>query len=85
MNRKPPAKILSENFPAAIARGKHLFPFRTQKLSLSASMVLPGQLGGRVDRCRDKFQNPDPSGSGFFLLTTKRKSEGEKRIERTKV
>ncbi len=34
-----------------IARGIHLFPFRTEKLSLSALMVLP-EIGGRVGRCR---------------------------------
>ena len=29
-------------FPVTMARGSHLFPFRTQKLSLSAPMVLSG-------------------------------------------
>jgi hypothetical protein len=33
-----------------IASGFHLFPFRTEKLSRSALMVLP--LGGRVGRCQ---------------------------------
>ena len=28
--------------PVTIAGGSHLFPFRTQKLSLPAPMVLPG-------------------------------------------
>ena len=33
-------------FPVAIARGKHLFPFRTEQLSPSAPMVLgPSGLG----------------------------------------
>ena len=36
----------------AIARGKHLFPFRTEPLSLSAPMVLGGKLPGRVGRRR---------------------------------
>lgn len=35
-----------------IARGKHLFPFRTEQLSLSAPMVLGGQPPGRVGRRR---------------------------------
>ncbi len=30
----------------------HLFPFRTQKLSLSSPMVLLGWLGGRVGHCQ---------------------------------
>ena len=34
----------------AIARRLHLFPFRTEKLSSLAPMVLP--LGGRVGRCQ---------------------------------
>src|SRR5439155_9287950 len=45
---------------AVIAAGKHLFPFRTEKLSLLAPMVLGGQPPGRVgsrrfsscDRCQ---------------------------------
>ena len=38
--------------PVAMARGKHLFPFRTEKLSLSAPMVLGSQGPGRVGRRR---------------------------------
>src|SRR3989441_6142608 len=34
----------------AMAEGKHLFPFRTEKLSPPAPMVLPGRPGGRVGR-----------------------------------
>ena len=34
----------------AIAKGIHLFPYRTQKLSPSASMVLGWQRPGRVER-----------------------------------
>src|SRR5881275_2840890 len=44
-------------FPVAMARGKHLFPFRTEPLSPSAPMVLGSQEPGRVGRRR-------------FLLTT---------------
>jgi hypothetical protein len=36
----------------AIAEGQHLFPYRTQQLSLPAPMVLRGRLRGRVGRCR---------------------------------
>jgi FkbM family methyltransferase len=39
-------------FPVAIARGKHLFPFRTEQLSPSAPMVLGSQGPGRVGRRR---------------------------------
>ena len=39
-------------FPVTIAKGFHLFPSRTQKLSPSASMVLGWRRPGRVDRCR---------------------------------
>ena len=41
-------------FAVAIARGKHLFPFRTEQLSLSAPMVLDSQGSGRVGRRRIK-------------------------------
>ena len=34
-----------------IAKGSHLFPYRTQQLSPSAPMVLGGQPPGRVGRC----------------------------------
>src|SRR3954447_10455776 len=42
----------SRKFSVAIARGKHLFPFRTEKLSLSAPMVLGLKGPGRVGRRR---------------------------------
>lgn len=35
-------------FLVIIAKGVHLFSFRTQQLSPSAPMVLPGYPGGRV-------------------------------------
>ena len=41
-----------ENFPVAIAWGKHLFPFRTEQLSPTAPMVLGSQGPGRVGRRR---------------------------------
>src|SRR5438093_3279711 len=37
---------------AVIPAGKHLFPFRTEKLSLPGPMVLGGQPPGRVGRRR---------------------------------
>ena len=39
-------------FPVAMARGSHLFPYRTQKLSLYALMVLGWKRPGRVGRRR---------------------------------
>jgi hypothetical protein len=40
------------DFGGVIARGKHLFPFRTEPLSLSAPMVLGSRDPGRVGRRR---------------------------------
>ena len=55
-------------FSAAIAKRQHPLPSRTRKLSSSAPMVLPGQLGGRVGRRRNFFQNPESLyDSGFFI------------------
>src|SRR3954464_4565543 len=52
---------VSKPFGGEIARGKHLFPFRTEPLSLSAPMVLGGQPPGRVGR-RRSFHESRPSG-----------------------
>ena len=43
---------VSRHFPVVIARGKHLFPFRTEQLSPSAPMVLGLKGPGRVGRRR---------------------------------
>src|SRR4051794_16716853 len=42
----------SHRSPVAMARGRHLFPFRTEQLSPSAPMVLGPQGPGRVGRRR---------------------------------
>src|SRR6201985_656325 len=47
-----------DQFPVAMARGKHLFPFRTEPLSPSAPMVLGPQGPGRVGRRRFIFTAP---------------------------
>ena len=47
-----PGEAVSHRFPVALARGKHLFPFRTEKLSPSAPMVLGPRGPGRVGRRR---------------------------------
>src|SRR3954467_469632 len=49
-------------FPVVIARGIHLFPFRTESLSLFAPMVLGGKLPGRVGRRRDILKTEPPRG-----------------------
>src|SRR5271155_140924 len=51
-------------FPVAFARGKHLFPFRTEQLSPSAPMVLGLKGPGRVGRRRSTFA---ARRAGFIL------------------
>ena len=50
-------KETSEQIPVAMARGFHLFPSRTQKLSLSAPKVLGWQRPGRSGRRRIPIGN----------------------------
>ena len=45
-------RLIEIQFPVVMARGIHLFPYRTQKLSLSALMVLGWKRPGRVGRRR---------------------------------
>src|SRR3954470_7927362 len=54
-------------FAVAIARGKHLFPFRTEQLSLSAPMVLGSRGTGRVGRPRFNFPSR-PFGGRLVLV-----------------
>ena len=42
----------SSQFPVAMTKGTHLFPYRTQKLSPWVPMVLGWRRPGRVGRCR---------------------------------
>ena len=53
-----PGEARSRRLSVASARGIHLFPFRTEQLSLSAPMVLGSQGPGRVGRRRSS-QQPD--------------------------
>src|SRR6201991_375651 len=56
-------------FRWCIAKGRHLFPFRTEQLSLSAPMVLGGQPPGRVGRRRFfVVRSPRPHGRGLRSL-----------------
>ena len=50
----------------AIARGTHLLPFRTEKLSPFTPMVLPQ--GGRVGSCLSFKLKACPYGQAFFIL-----------------
>jgi hypothetical protein len=50
----------NSQFPAVIAAGRHLFPFRTEKLSPPAPMVLGGKPPGRVGRRRLSFAEGRP-------------------------
>ena len=62
-----PAQTL-QGIPVVMAKGIHLFPYRTQKLSLSAPMVLGWRRPGRVGRCRiPKRNQPHECGVDFFL------------------
>src|SRR5438094_6300460 len=54
--------VVSHRFPVALARGKHLFPFRTEQLSPSAPMVLGSQGPGRVGRRRFFRSRGPPHG-----------------------
>ena len=59
---------ISRQFPVVMARGKHLFPFRTEQLSPSAPMVLGPQGPGRVGRRRfDQCNGPPHSGGPFAV------------------
>ena len=51
-----------------MARGKHLFPFRTEQLSPSAPMVLGPQGPGRVGRRRLFVGTGRPSGGPFCVV-----------------
>src|SRR3954451_15887942 len=52
-----------------MARGKHLFPFRTEQLSPSAPMVLGPQGPGRVGRRRFSFATrPSPERRRPFVV-----------------
>jgi hypothetical protein len=57
-----------DKFPVAMARGKHLFPFRTEPLSPSAPMVLGPQGPGRVGRRRFFYTNPRLLVQAGFLF-----------------
>src|SRR5262245_60430421 len=55
------------HFSVVIARGPHLFPFRTEQLSPPAPMVLGPRGPGRVGRRRSYIEGP-PSRRPFVVL-----------------
>ena len=55
-----------KRIPVVMAKGSHLFPYRTQKLSLSAPMVLGWRRPGRVGRCR--IPNKKDTHVGVFII-----------------
>ena len=56
------------------SEGVHLFPFRTEKLSSSALMVLP--YGGRVSRRQPKLKDPALTCRVFFFAINVRPLRG---------
>ena len=54
--------------PVTIAKGSHLFPSRTQKLSPLALMILGGQLPGKVGRRRFQKTHPEKDVSFAFII-----------------
>src|SRR5438128_9995123 len=60
-----PGAAVSRRFPVVMARGKHLFPFRTEQLSPSAPMVLGLHGPGRVGRRRINLSEPPRWGGSF--------------------
>ena len=63
--------------PVTMAKGTHLFPYRTQKLSLSAPMVLGWRRPGRVGRCRIPHEEAQQMLGFFFLRFWKKNDEIE--------
>lgn len=51
-----------------IAKGRHLFPFRTEQLSPTAPMVLVSQGTGRVGRRWFFLRKATPHGVAFLVL-----------------
>ena len=61
----------SQQFPVAMAKGFHLFPYRTQKLRPSAPMVLGWTRPGRVGRRR--IPRSLHKECSFFVVQDERK------------
>src|SRR5918999_918147 len=70
------AAALSHQFSVVIARGRHLFPFRTEQLSPSAPMVLGSQGPGRVGRRRFELEGPSRPGGPFCVWAVRLWGDG---------
>ena len=57
---------VKRRYVGGYSEGDHLLPFRTEKLSPSALMVLP--LGGRVGRRQPKIKLMSYTRHGLFLF-----------------
>src|ERR1700759_705739 len=66
-------------FRWCIAKGRHLFPFRTEQLSLSAPMVLGGQPPGRVGRRRFFIEQTNPEPPAMAALRRSRAPRSRRR------
>jgi hypothetical protein len=66
MTWQVPKGVSIKDQMVAIARGIHLLPFRTEKLSPFTPMVLPQ--GGRVGSCLSLQLSPVVQTAGLFLL-----------------
>ena len=74
-------RLASEKkFPVIIARGIHLFPYRTQKLSLLALKVPGWQRPGRLGRRRIPMERVGEAGMFLQLVPNKgTREEAERR------
>ena len=57
-------------YPVVMAKGVHLFPSRTQKLSPYTSKVLGWKRPGRIDSCR-LAKEAVPYGTASFALSNR--------------
>ena len=57
-----------KQFPVAMAKGFHLFPYRTQKLRPSAPKVLGWTRPGRIGRRRIPFEDIQLNVLFFYAL-----------------
>src|SRR5689334_25214337 len=74
--------VASLDSSAVIPVGRHLFPFRTEKLSLPGPMVLGGQPPGRVGRRRFAYEK-GPRERPFFM-PPRRRTRGPARWDRAR-
>lgn len=63
------AKCFCGLLSVSMARGKHLFPYRTQQLSLAAVTILGKSRPGKIARCRIMYK---ATRKGGFLRNSKK-------------